>query len=61
MLTYKEIKAKLANNDYDDLLEDLWLELQMYGYYKTIEEMVKDRNQDIARAMCEDFPDRYEI
>ena len=61
MLTYKQIKAKLESNDYDDLLEDLWWELQMYDQFKTIEEMVNDKNQDIANALCEDFPDRYGI
>ena len=59
--TYKQLKEKFANNDYDDLLEDLYLEWQMCGMYETIEDMVKDPRQDLARWMCEDFPDRYDI
>lgn len=64
MLTYNQIREKFANNDYEDLYEDLVLEMQMYGY-GTIEEMVADDKvnggcQNIARALCEDFPDRYE-
>lgn len=59
-MNYKQLKEKIANNDYDDLLEDLTIEMQMYGY-ETVDEMVKDPYQDIARSMCEDFPDRYEF
>ena len=65
-MKYKKLKEKFANNDYQDLLEDLTIELQMYGCYENIDEMIKDDSinggyQDIARAMCEDFPERYEI
>ena len=66
MLTLKQIREKFQNNDYQDLIDDLVLEMQMYGCYKTIDEMIADDSsmgghQDIARSMVEDFPDRYEI
>lgn len=64
MTNYKKLKEKFKSGNYEDLTEDLNLELQMYGMYESIDQMVKDDNvnggsQDIARAMCEDFPDRY--
>lgn len=66
MLTYRQLREKFANNDYADLYDDLYLEWQMYGHYESIEEMVKDDSanggcQDVARCMCEDFPERYEF
>ena len=61
-MTYKQLKEKLSSNDYEDLLEDLELELQMFGdQFKSIEELVKYPHIDLARIMCEDFPERYEI
>lgn len=66
MYTYKQLREKFANNDYADLYDDLHVELEMYGCYENIEEMINDDlvnggYQDIARSMCEDFPDRYEF
>lgn len=58
----KEITKKLEAKDYSAFGDDLFLELQFFGRFETIDEMVEDQGAfNIAQFLCEDFPDRYEF
>lgn len=61
-MNHYQIKDALDRKDYDSFPDELYLELQMFPQeYSSIDEMIDDQGSlNMARFLCEDFPDRFE-
>ena len=61
-MNIKKATRLLEEKNYDEFGEDLYAELEYFGRFETIDEMVEDQGAfNIARFLTEDFPSRYEF